>query len=75
MRGGGEVLSINLCRRRGSYIYRMTVLGKKKRVREVVVDARSGRGVRKKKRGGKSLENRIINRVRRNLRRHGINYY
>ena len=79
---GGEVVSIKLCKRGGSYVYRLTVIGRKKRVRDVVIDARSGslvggRSSRKSRsrKSGKSLENRIINRVKRNLRRHGINYY
>lgn len=80
MRRGGEVISINLCRKGGRYVYRLTVIGKKKRVRDIVVDARSGNKVgarkgRKSRSGRRSLENRIIRRVKRNLRRHGINYY
>ena len=73
----GEVLSINLCRSGGRYVYRMTVIGKKKRVRDITVDARSGSkvGGRRKGRGRKKIEDRIIKRVKRNLRRHGINYY
>jgi len=82
IRRGGEVVSINLCRRGGKYIYRLTVIGQKKRVRDIVVNAHSGKrvsgkksGRKKRRKSGTSLENRIINRVKRNLRRHGINYY
>ena len=78
MRRGGEVISMNLCRRGGRYVYRMTVIGKKKRVRDVVVDARSGGrvgGRSGKVSSDKKLERRIIKRVRRNLRRHGINAF
>ncbi len=77
IRRGGEVVSINLCRRGGRYVYRLTVIGKKKRVRDIVVDARSGKkvGRRTGKRNRQKLEDRIIRRVKRNLRRHGINYY
>ncbi len=82
IRRGGEVVSINLCRRGGKYIYRLTVIGQKKRVRDIVVNAHSGKrvsgkssGRKKRRKSGSSLENRIINRVKRNLRRHGINYY
>lgn len=77
MRDGGEVISINLCRKGGRYVYRLTVIGKKKRVRDIVVNARSGGKVRRKKgrAGRRNLKNRIIRRVKRNLRRHGINYY
>ena len=79
MRRDGEVLGINLCRSRGKYIYRLTVLDKKKRARTITVDARSGKtiGGRAKGRGRKKkkLEDQIINQVKKNLRRHGINYY
>ena len=75
MRGGGDVISINLCRRGKGYIYRLTVLNKKKRARDIVVDARSGKTIGGRSGRSKKLENQIINRVKRNLRRHGINYY
>ena len=75
MRRGGQVISIDLCRRGGGYIYRLTVLGKKKRVRDIVIDARSGNTVGGKSRKKRKVKDRIINRVKRNLRRHGINYY
>lgn len=75
MRRGGEVISINLCRGGSGYVYRLTVLGRKKRVRDIVVDARSGKSLRGKSSSRKRLKDRIINRVKRNLRRYGINYY
>lgn len=75
MRRGGEVISINLCRRGGRYIYRLTVIGKKARVRDIVVDARKGKKNSRKLSRDRRLEKRIIKRVRRNLRRYGIDYY
>ncbi len=77
IRGGGEVVSINLCRRGGRYVYRLTVIAGKKRVRDITIDARSGQKIagHRKGNGRKKLEDRIINRVKRNLRRYGINYY
>ncbi len=75
IRRGEDVISIDLCRRGGGYIYRMTVLGKKKRVRDIVVDARTGNRIGRRSGKRRKLEDRIINRVKRNLRRHGINYY
>ncbi|MCP4934311.1 MAG: hypothetical protein GY927_08930 [bacterium] len=72
---GDDVISIDLCRRGGGYVYRLTVLGKKKRVRDIVIDARSGKRIGGRSSKRKKLKNRIINRVKRNLRRHGINYY
>ncbi|MCF6199378.1 MAG: hypothetical protein L3J67_08290 [Hyphomicrobiaceae bacterium] len=79
---GGEVVSINLCKRGRSYVYRLTVIGNKKRVRDIVINARSGSrvsgkssGRKKSRKSGSKLENRIINRVKRNLRRYGIKYY
>ena len=82
IRGGGEVVSMNLCRKGGGYVYRLTVIGRKKRVRDVEIDAHSGRnhragatGKRRSRRRGGKLENQIINRVKRNLRRYGIKYY
>jgi len=82
IRGGGEVVSINLCKKGRSYVYRLTVIGPKKRVRDVVINARSGRqlsgkssGRKKTRKSGSKLKNRIINRVKRNLRHYGINYY
>ncbi len=75
IRRGEDVISIDLCRRGGRYIYRLTVLGKKKRVRDIVIDARSGNRIGGRSGKRKKLEDRIINRVKRNLRRHGINYY
>ncbi len=82
IRRGGEVVSINLCRQGGRYVYRLTVIGRKKRVRDITIDARSGKRVSgaragRNRRGNvrrKKLEDRIINRVRRNLRRYGIDY-
>ena len=83
IRGGGEKSSVLICAKRAvSYVYRLTVIGRKKRVRDVVIDARSGStisgrrsGKSRKRKSGRKLEDRIINRVKRNLRRHGINYY
>ena len=87
---GQEVVSINLCRRGGGYVYRLTVIGTRNRVRDVEVDARTGhinrishkgssRGRALSADGGsrhagndKGLKKRIIDRVKRNLRRHGI---
>jgi hypothetical protein len=75
MRRGAEVISINLCRRGGRYVYRLTVIARKKRVRDIVIDAQSGQRVGGRSSSKKRKANRIINRVKRNLRRHGINYY
>ena len=75
MRGGRDVISIDLCRRGGRYVYRLTVLDKKKRARDIVIDARSGKKVGRRRGSSNKLKNQIINRVKRNLRRHGINYY
>jgi hypothetical protein len=76
---GDEVLSMNLCRQGGGYVYKLTVVGDGKRARDVVVDAGGGAGGG----GGRSgdggggigkgkVSTYVKNRVKFYLRRYGL---
>jgi len=54
IRAGNEVISMELCRKKSRYIYRLKVIGRKKRARNLVIDAGSGAKI-----GGKSIKNYI----------------
>lgn len=68
IRRGGEVISIKLCKNGQRYVYLLTVRGAKKNVDIVAVDAHNGRRLG----SGNDIKNRVLNKVRRGLRKYGL---